>query len=1194
MTEQSGGRGGAKRPKSRPAGDVSPLPSRIDRDPPSHRRPPLVVGIGASAGGLEAFTNFLAKMPSDSGLAFVLVQHLNPDHKSILTELIARQTAMIVAEAADGMRVVSDTVFVIPPDATLTIGDGRLRVERPAPPRQDRHPIDSFFISLAESQGEDAVGIVLAGTGSDGTLGVRAIKAHGGLTLAQAGFDHVALSGMPQSAAATGLVDHVMQVGDMPAQLIEYARHLSDVAALKDGSGARRDMKDHLATISNLLRATVGHDFGQYKHNTLTRRVQRRMQVLQIENVPDFIERLRTDPPQLDLLFREFLIGVTQFFRDPDAFEALRAKGLAALLDTRQSGDSLRIWVPACATGEEVYSIAILLREEMERRGISCQVQMFGTDIDDGAVAAARSAFYPRAMPGMSRERIERWFVPHGDGYCPIKRIREMCIFSVHSVIRDPPFSRMDMISCRNLMIYLDGDLQDKVVRSFHYALNPGGILFLGPSEGLTHRTKSFALLDKRHRIFERRNSDASVRLPEFPTTGMATARPPAAPLTAARSAGEDRIDRNARSVLEKHSPAYVVIDERYDVVRFSGGAIGRYLEPSGGPPSLNLFSLLRRTLRPVVRAAAQKVFADGQSVLQERISTRIDDANHALTVIAEPLGGSREDAALCVVAFQDLGVIKIRSGKGADRRRGPEIDAPDQELRTLKAQLLAATAELETANEEAASSAEEYQSINEELQSSNEELETAKEEMQSINEELQTVNAELNSKNDQLMRSNSDLQNLLDSTEIATVFLDSELRVKGYTPAMTELFHLRDTDRGRPLDEVVSRMTYGDLREDAMSVLRDAAMIEREVEIASGGATFIMHIRPYRTLDRAIDGVVITFVDISGRKRIEQTLREHAVIVEFSQDALISLTLDGVIRSWNPGAERLFGYNASEAIGKPMDFLGGIDRIDEEGGLMELARAGRIAGPVGTVRVSRNGANVDIELTVMPIRGSDGTVTALALSARDIAERKEADTHRTLLLRELSHRVKNALATVQAIATQTLRTTATLEAFAASFSARLMALAKTHDLLTRGEWQGAALQGIVEAELAPYQNESSTRWKTDGPVILLTAKTALALGMAFHELATNAAKHGALSVPNGRVEVTWELRSDETGRRLRLLWGEAGGPPVLGPGRKGFGTRLISDGLAYELDGEVTLEFDATGVRCAIDVPLGETEGGS
>jgi two-component system, chemotaxis family, CheB/CheR fusion protein len=1158
----------------------------------SERDHPLVIGIGASAGGLDAFKAFFAKMPLDSGMAFVLVQHLNPDHKSILTELIARQTGMTVSQAEDGMPIRPDMVFVIPPDSTLTIGAGRLNVERPAPPRQNRHPIDAFFTSLAESQGENAVGIVLAGTGSDGSVGIRAIKAHGGLTLAQAGFDHVALSGMPHSAAATGLVDHVMQVGNMPARLIEYERHLKGVAALKDGDGARRDMEDHLTTISGLLRAAVGHDFGQYRHNTLGRRVQRRMQVLQIDAVPEFIDRLRRDPPQLELLFREFLIGVTQFFRDPEAFEALRAKGFPLLLRGKQPHDPLRIWVPACATGEEVYSIAILLKEEMEKLGIDLPVQMFGTDIDDSAVATARAAYYPRAMTGMSPERLERWFVPHGDGYCPVKQIREMCIFSVHSVIRDPPFSKLDLISCRNLMIYLDGELQERIARSFHYALKPGAILFLGPSEGLTRGTKRFGLLDKRHRVFERRATDSLARLPEFSTLEIGTGPPRrAAPPTVAT--GADLIDRHARSVLENYSPAYVVIDQQYEVLRFSGGAIGHYLEPSSGLPSLNLFALLRKTLRPSVRAAVQKVFAEGQTSLQQQISIKIGGESHLLRVIAAPLSGGRNEAGLCVVALQDLGVVSNKQGKRAVQSKDGTPDALERELQVAKAQILALAADLETANEEAASSAEEYQSINEELQSSNEELETAKEEMQSINEELQTVNAELNSKNDQLMRSNSDLQNLLESTQIATVFLDSDLRVKGYTPAMTELFHLREADRGRPLDEISSRINYGDLREDVLTVLRDLKTVEREVEIASSGATFIMRIRPYRTLEHAVDGVVITFVDISGRKKMEETLREHAAIVEFSQDALISMTLDGVIRSWNPGAEHLFGYTAQEAIGKPIAFLGGADRNDKQSALIEQAKDGKVAGPVGAVRLRQGGENVDVELAIMPIRGSDGAVTALALSARDIAERTAADTHRTLLLRELSHRVKNALATVQAVAMQTLRTATTPKAFAASFSARLMALAKTHDLLTQGEWQGAALRDVMNAELTPYQNESHTRWNCDGPVIQLEAKTALALGMAFHELATNAAKHGALSIPSGHVYVTWERQVNEAGSRLHLVWAEREGPPVQISSHKGFGTRLISDGLAYELDGEVRLDFDAAGFRCVIDVPLSRQEAG-
>jgi len=1120
-------------------------------------------------------------------MAFVLVQHLNPDRKSLLPELIARETAMPVREVEDGMEVAPDAVFIMPPNATLTLQEGRFRLERPAPPRSLRYPIDAFFTALGEGHGEHAVGIVLAGTGSDGTAGVRALKVAGGLTLAQAGFDHLALSGMPHNAAATGLVDDVLQVADMPARLVEYERHLASVAGLKDGDGARVDTAKHLAAISTLLRAAIGHDFGQYKQNTLSRRVQRRMQVLQIASVPQFIERLRSDPPQLQLLFREFLIGVTQFFRDPQAFEALRTTGIARLLDGPEMRDAIRIWVPGCATGEEVYSIAILLREELERRGKASEIQIFGTDIDDAAIATARAAHYPRGMQGMSTERIERWFVKKGDGYCPVKQIREICIFSVHNVVRDPPFSKLDLISCRNLMIYFEPGLQERAIRSFHYGLKPDGILFLGPTEGINRSTKLFAVLDKGHRVFRRRETDAPPQLPDFPPVEL---RPPELAATGAAvsvAPVEDRIDRNARLALERYSPAYVVIDRRHEVLRFSGGAIGRYLEPSGGPPSLNLFSLLRRSLRPAVRSAVQTVFRDRRSVFEEQVSVKLDTESHNLAIVAEPLAGTREDGGLCVVAFQDLGVRPRRRGG-----RSKPADSLDRELEAARAQLLSLTVELEAANESAASAGEEYQSVNEELQSSNEELETAKEEMQSINEELQTVNAELNGKNDQLMRTNSDLQNLLDSTDIATLFLDADLRVKQYTPATTVLFHLREADRGRPLDEIVSRMAYGDLRADVEGVLRDLRPAERELELAGQAGTFIMRIRPYRTIEGAVDGVVITFVGISGRRRMEEILREHAAIVQFSQDALVGFTVDGVIRSWNPAAEHLLGWTAVEAIGRTIDLLGSEDLRQGASELVRRALAGDAVGPVEATGRHRDGTIRALEIALVPIEGAAGTVTGLALAARDIADRKAANEHRALLVAELSHRVKNVLATVSAIAMQTLGRGPTA-AIVRPFIDRLQALSKTHDLMTRHEWLGADLYEIVEAELRPYQDAAGTRWRCDGPPVTLPAKAAVALAMAFHELATNAAKYGAFSVPSGRLAIAWEVAARGGDRRLRVTWTESGGPPVAPPikptGQRGFGTRLIADGLAHQLDGEIGLDFDPTGLRCAIDIPLPE-----
>jgi two-component system CheB/CheR fusion protein len=876
------------------------------RSPPT----PLIAGIGASAGGLEAFKTFFANMPADSGMAFVLVQHLDPRHKSMLVDLLGRHTAMTVAEAEERMRVDADRIYVIPPDATLTIKDGFLRVTKPALAREHRRPIDTFFSSLAEDQGERAVCIVLSGTGSDGTLGLRAIKEHGGLTMAQAEFDSTAMSGMPHSAAATGLVDHIMPVEDMPATLIEYQQHLIDVAKRKDAGGNRRDTEAHLSAISAILRAATGHDFSQYKQSTLARRIQRRMQVLRIDTVPAFIECLRKEPREVELLFREFLIGVTQFFRDPPAFDALQAMVISKLLERKGVDDQIRIWVPGCATGEEVYSIAILVREAIERRGAAPTVQIFGTDIDNAAVSIARAARYRKTMAGVSPERLERWFAEEGDEYCPVKEVRDMCVFSTHSVIKDPPFSKLDLISCRNLLIYLDTDLQDRVLRTFHYALRPGGLLCLGQSEGITRSAKLFAAVDKKHRIFQRREVPVPM-LPNFPLAAAALTQPgPVTIPTAPRV--QDRIDHGIRRVMEKHSPAYVVIDKHHEIQRFSGGEVGRYLEPSPGTASLNLLSIIRKGLRPAVRAAVQKAQAAKEPVTMERIPIKIDGKSRSVTLIVEPISEGGVEAGLCLVAFQDVSPVALGGdGEAPAEIAHPDLQALEQELHTTKAQLRATIDELETSNEEMKSANEEYQSVNEELQSSNEELETAKEEMQSVNEELQTINAEMSNKNEMLTRLNSDLKNLLDSTEIATVFLDSKLRIKSFTPGLADLFHVRDSDRGRPITEIVTRLNYADLRSDVTKVLRVLSVAEREVRIAEDETTFIMRIRPYRTVDNVIDGVVITFVDITERKRNEEATARLAAIVSSSQDAVIGHAFDGLITSWNAGAERIFGFTA-------------------------------------------------------------------------------------------------------------------------------------------------------------------------------------------------------------------------------------------------------------------------------------------
>lgn len=1190
-----------KRSKEQTPVTRSPVPAKAAAVPaPGPAESRLIVGIGASAGGLEAFKGFFAQMPADSGMAFVLVQHLAPQHTSLLTELIQRCTPMQVREAVDGDQARADHVYVIPPDATLTIANGVLRVSKPAPPREHRWPINTFFSSLAEDQGDCAVCIVLSGTGSDGARGLRAIKEHGGLTLAQAGFDHVAMTGMPASAAATGLVDHILPVEDMPARLLAHQRHLHVTDSHKGPDGDRQDLAAHLRTICGLLRAEVGHDFSQYKEKTLVRRIQRRMHVVQAETVPDYIAHLRANPDEHKQLFREVLIGVTEFFRDPKAFQALETHAIPKILANRGAADTVRVWVPGCATGEEAYSIAILLKEAMARQHGEPKVQIFATDIDEFAISAARAGRYKAPLTGISPERRERWFTQSGDDWCVVRAIREMCVFSPHSAIKDAPFSRMDLVSCRNLLIYLNQELQESLMRTFHYALRPEGFLLLGPSESLGRNANLFTVVDKSHRLYVRRK-DSGVGAPALPAhhDAPASIATRASATAAPAAAQEDLIDLAARRALETYGPAYVVIDGNNDILRFAGDT-GRYLQPASGAASLNLFGLLHRGLRVAARAAVKQARASAKPVVQEGLAITIGNQRQRLRLIAAPLAGSDDGKRLCVLAFDELeapsaaAASDIGGANDADSG-GADLAGLERELASTRADLQMSIEQQETVNEEMKSSNEEYQSVNEELQSANEELETSKEEMQSINEELQTVNAEMGSKNATLAQLNSDLQNLLDSTQIATLFLDSKLRVTNFTPAMTEVFHLRGSDRHRPINEIAARVDYPDLQHDVAQVLRTLEVVERPLVANDRDATFLLRIRPYRTFDNVIDGVVLTFVDITERQQQAFECARLAAIVESSGEMIIGHTLDGVITSWNASAERVLGYPAAQVLGKPLSLLLPPGQRERAAEMLQACAHGqarpREAHELEMPWQHMDGTEVPVAATCSPVVDSDGRVIAGSLIARDNSERLLAAEHVKLMLGELNHRVKNTLASVQAIALQTMTHSSSIAEFREAFVARLMALSNTHNLLADDAWNGVGLREIVQGELAPYESAGHSRIGLAGMELLLTPKAALALSMALHELATNAGKYGALSVPQGRVDVHWSLRQVDGQPWLRLLWTESGGPTVTPPTRRGFGSRLIRDGLALELDGKVDLAFELGGVVCRIDVPLAEIE---
>lgn len=1030
---------------------------------PERSARPLIVGIGASAGGLAAFKTFLANVPADPGMAFVLVQHLAPDHKSLLVELLSANSRLPVITASDGDAVEANRVYVIPPDATLTITNGVLDLATPAPARQHRRPIDTFFMSLATDQGDSAVGIVLAGVGSDGSLGIRAIKEHGGLTLAQAEFDHHALSGMPKSATATGMVDHVMPVEEMPRRLMDYHAHLMSGSEHTDKDGTRNDIRERLGEITSLLHTGVKHDFSGYKETTLVRRLQRRMLVLQIDSVEAYVDRLKTEPGEANTLFQEVLIGVTEFFRDIDAFEALKNLVIRPLLATKKPDDSVRIWIAGCSTGEEVYSIAILLKEVLSEQpdAISPDIKIFGTDIDARAVGYARSGHYGKGAAGLSPERLARWFTIEGGDISPVQEIREMCVFSAHSIVKDPPFSRLDLITCRNLLIYLEKDLQNRVARTFHYALNAGGYLFLGTSESIGRNGSGFDVLDKKNRILQRNDSDNN-ELPFLQNSAALTALVPAPQLAGTRPVStQDRIDKSVRRVMEQYAPAYFVIDRQNEILRFSGSEARHYLEPSPGAANLHLFGILHKALRPAVRSALQQALETRETVVTENLAIRIDGRSRSVTLIVEPIvDDAGKEPSIYVIAFREGSSFASICQNSTPETTARDASASmEKELHATQFQLRAASDELETSIEDMKSTTEEFQAVNEELQSSNEELETAKEEMQSINEELQTVNGELAGKNDQLTRLNSDLQNLLDSTRIATVFLDDDLRIRHFTPALTELFPLRDSDRGRPITDIVNLLDYVDLKRDVAAIRENQTILEHEVAFKDKSAAFVLRIQPYRTVTGVIDGVVLTFVDITERKRTE----DHAL----------------------------------------------------------------------------------------------------------------------LLAKELQHRTGNLIAIIMSIANRTFSDDRPINLARQVFAARLLAISKAQTLLLDAPGLGGRLEDIVRGELSSFSDRVSVK----GPQVMLTPAATQGFALVVHELATNAAKHGALANDSGRVSVTWwhtGATRDES--RLSFRWQERGGPPItVPPARKGFGSTLLeraidqsghpaefdyaAEGLTYDLD---------------------------
>jgi two-component system, chemotaxis family, CheB/CheR fusion protein len=833
-----------------------------------------VVGLGASAGGLEPLQQFLSGVPTASGLAYVIVQHMDPTHKALLGELLQRATSMPVHEATDAQRIEPNAVYVIPPNSELTVLGGTLHLAQPSQPRGQRLPIDVLLVSLAGELGDRAVGVVLSGMGSDGTKGLQAIKSQGGLTLAQqpasAQFDS-----MPRSAIAAGCVDIVALPADMPAHIVDRtgvqpATELPSFESADDAAAA-------LEAILDLLHERTRHDLAPYKSNTQIRRIARRMAVHGLGTMGAYAAFLRENAHELDLLFKEMLIGVTSFFRDPEAWEELKDIVLPTLIE-RQARDAgpLRAWVIGCSTGEEAYSLAMAFTETLESLPVpaSREIQIFATDLSADAVTAARAGRFPATIArDLTPQRLARFFSERPDGYQIDKRIRDMVLFARHDVILDPPFTRLDILSCRNLMIYFGTSLQRRLVPLFHYSLRPGGALLLGGSETVGRAQSLFAPLHPKSRLYWRGDNGGAVGAVVFPMHRRQASR------SATQETHLPHLNippANLQSVadqllLQSFSPPAVLVNAGGDIVYISGRT-GRYLEPAAGKANWNIHVMARPSIRAQLAVALRTALQEKTSV--ELRGLRLDDETTAsVDITVQIVTQPKSIEGMAMIVFRDVAAMPSRRGRRAksagatDSAASDELIRSREEIHALRQEMRASQEELQAANEE-------LQSTNEELQSANEELMSSKEEAQSMNEELQTINGELQSKLDDLALAQSDMQNLLNSTDIATLFLDKDLNVRRFTEQIARVVHLRAADVGRPLSELASTLIYPEMHADVKETLRTLAFSEKQIA-TSDGQWFTVRIMPYRTLANVIQGVVITFVDITVAKELESQLRK-------------------------------------------------------------------------------------------------------------------------------------------------------------------------------------------------------------------------------------------------------------------------------------------------------------------------------
>ncbi|MCC5830940.1 MAG: PAS domain-containing protein [Phycisphaeraceae bacterium] len=1024
-----------------------------------------VVGIGASAGGLAAMTELFDADPVLDGMTFIIVQHLDPRGESHLVELLSRHTPLTVRPAEDGLVIERNHIYVCVPDRDVVISEDRLRLLAPATERSQRRPIDRFFDSLATACGDRAIAVILSGTAADGSRGISSIKTAGGMVMVQDP-DTAEFDGMPRSAINTGLADLVLPITQMPEVLRRLATspHENELATTED-----RTPKVEPATLQSILNALHDHfeyDFTDYKRPTLLRRTQRRMSLRNVSEFDAYATLVREDAKEAASLFRDLMINVSSFFRNKEAWDELKHQVIDPLVAMREDGDRIRAWTVGCATGEEAYTIGMLLLERIELSGKKIQPQIFASDVSD-SLETARAGIYPDTIATtLSPERLDRYFIKREATYEVKEHLRDLVIFARHNVISDPPFSKMDLICCRNMLIYIEPDAQEKILSMFNFSLRNGGALFLGAAETIGLQTELFEPISAPLRIFRSRRVAHASRygFPRFAVT-----EPRRGAMSAARHgrpAKDEYLSLAQRALLDRYAPPSVVIDADHQVLLYQGDT-SPYLTQPGGEPTRDLLTLVSVGIRPPLRHAIEEALREKRAVTANGY-IKHQGARRSVTLAVMPIGVGRAEAPLLLISFEERAEPKVAADHGSvdEGTRGQTVDQLEEELRLTRRDLRDVSEQYDRLAEEYSTSNEEMLSINEELQSANEELETSKEELQSLNEELNTLNNELRSKIETIEQTNNDLNNLLASTEIATLFLDMNCHIRWFTPAFKQVWRLIPSDVGRPISDLASTVVGDRIEADARKVLDDLVPIETHVQ-SEQGHWYIRRILPYRTVDNRIAGIVATFIDITEHKKSEQ--------------------------------------------------------------------------------------------------------------------------QRERLMHELSHRIKNTLATVQAIVKGLGNHYESLPAFLMAFEPRLVALARAHSLFAMPGDERVGLRELLNRELTPYVGEHSDRVIIEGCALTLPREPAIGLEMVFHELVTNATKYGALSNGTGTVTVRWDRveQADET--LARLEWVESGGPSIAAVGERGFGSLLIQSTVDHDLAGAVEMKYEPEGLRCTIEFPIRE-----